>query len=574
MLILFLCFLASLEEIRKNKDKRKLHSNTYPSLLFETHPFIGFISGSLLSNGLPRLSHKNRTSVLALSPSKPRFKPVKATPLPFSILAIPKDFLASPEPLIWGLTERVIPDVPGTKLSWNNESDIQIYTRLVLKEIVDMLFINRFIDGSTKISSEVQFASAKPDLVMIVRNGFPIGVAECKIPSSSSFYDPNSELPAAMDDEHVFGQVYFYLIQLRCQFGVSNPFCLLSTYNYFKCFWLDDNQLVGVNRFLTIDQRSSEQLSSTNMSDASRSFLHSIKSVADAALQNPDTPAVMSSSTSSPTASSSKEPKLYCSEAVEFQDEKSVAFIASVIYKMSMCSINPPTMDTFSQHSLNIVYTKTSWLWENCAPFRNGIQLNHNRVPELDEPSERLVLIKYIDSGLHGHVWLVSDLCGRVGVVKFPKLSHNGTDSDSIVKSIESEVKIWKSIFMIDGVTMLTVCSTECLYTPLIDLFTAEDLNANRESVILDITNTIHLLASNGIEHMDVKLEHFGRYYKSPGVYVPVAIDFSVHKVHSPGYDANAISRRMLESFNGSLSRYPVISPPMTSESAHESGII
>ena len=127
--------------------------------------------------------------------------------------------LPYPETNIWN---RLIAE-KGNLGGYSSEADVNSYVKMVIEDILEALGIR----GKVTIRAEVEVMRNRPDFMLILVNGHPIGTIEGKQPGKDAMEHPN-----------ILGEVYDQLMHLHSIFRVNTPFAILTCYNQWRVCWL------------------------------------------------------------------------------------------------------------------------------------------------------------------------------------------------------------------------------------------------------------------------------------------------------------------------------------------------
>ena len=128
--------------------------------------------------------------------------------------------LPCPKDNVWNaLTEK------GHLGGYSNEAGVNEFVKRVIMDILDSIGVG----GKVTIRAEVEVMRNRPDFMLILVNGHPIGTIEGKQPGKDAMEHPN-----------ILGEVYDQLLHLRSIFRVDNPFAILTCYEKWRICWLDE----------------------------------------------------------------------------------------------------------------------------------------------------------------------------------------------------------------------------------------------------------------------------------------------------------------------------------------------
>jgi hypothetical protein len=140
---------------------------------------------------------------------------------PFSTLSDLKK-LPCPKTNLWNrLIEK------GHLGGYSNEAGVNQYVCLAIEDILEALGIREKVT----IRAEVEVMRNRPDFMLILVDGRPIGTIEVKQPGAVAMSHPN-----------ILGEVYDQLMHLHSIFRVKTPFAILTSYEQWRICWLDKGE--------------------------------------------------------------------------------------------------------------------------------------------------------------------------------------------------------------------------------------------------------------------------------------------------------------------------------------------
>ena len=98
---------------------------------------------------------------------------------------------------------------------YSNEAGVNKFVEMVIVDILEALGIR----GKVTIRAEVEVMRYRPDFMLILVNGHPVGTIEGKQPGKGAMEHPN-----------ILGEVYDQLMHLHSIFRVDTPFAILTCY--------------------------------------------------------------------------------------------------------------------------------------------------------------------------------------------------------------------------------------------------------------------------------------------------------------------------------------------------------
>jgi hypothetical protein len=108
----------------------------------------------------------------------------------------------------------------------NNEFPIRDRIAALLLDIAEML---GYPDEAIEILQEVKVAGVRPDLVIVFKIGRFVGAIEVKQPFASG-----------QTSAKISGEIFDQLMHLRTVYCCTTPLVVLSTYDMWQVFWLND----------------------------------------------------------------------------------------------------------------------------------------------------------------------------------------------------------------------------------------------------------------------------------------------------------------------------------------------
>jgi len=114
----------------------------------------------------------------------------------------------------------------GDLQSWASEMDVQQLVKAVLQDAITAAGLGHLL----KCYNELSIFKLRPDIwVVMNERGVPVGVCEVKKPGRTIINSPV-----------VHGQIYDYMLRLRSFHGLKHVFGIVSTYEQWRLYWLDD----------------------------------------------------------------------------------------------------------------------------------------------------------------------------------------------------------------------------------------------------------------------------------------------------------------------------------------------
>ena len=336
--------------------------------------------GRLVSNGLPPLGNHNLTNSQSASFGNHTPK-LNLDPI-LSVLEIPTELSLSAlsnneaHSFIW---KTISSD--GRLPSWSCETDIQVHVSNVLRDAI--VFSGIKLETYRETSLSVTNSSPRPDLLVFRSNGAFVGICEVKKPSKEG-NDLNK-------NKHL-NQISNYLLMAKHYHGLRKPIGIVSTYNEWKFYWLED-------------------------------------------APDADTPL---------TSRGKDQERLHETRTFRYDDLLLVEALVSIVAQMGMSFIAPPstflsqqsscdlTPDMWKTRKFALVGIPKSFKWRELP---QSLKLNFRlRDAELKE----FYLLEDFHGGADGRVWLATTPDGLLCVLKFSDLE------ESILKK---EAEVWNTVW-------------------------------------------------------------------------------------------------------------------------------
>lgn len=104
--------------------------------------------------------------------------------------------------------------------------DVQQLVKAVLQDAITAAGLGHML----KCYNELSIFKLRPDIWVVMNDrGVPVGVCEVKKPGRS-----------IINSSFVHGQIYDYMLRLRSFHGLRYVFGIVSTYEQWRLYWLDD----------------------------------------------------------------------------------------------------------------------------------------------------------------------------------------------------------------------------------------------------------------------------------------------------------------------------------------------
>lgn len=469
---------------------------------------------SILTHGLPELGPLSETTKFTSNPSVPTEEQHAAARLQISTFVALSDLgeLPYPKTNIWN---QLVGET-GTLGGYSSEADVNSHVKKVIVDILESLGIREKVT----IREEVEVMRNRPDFMLILVNGHPIGTIEGKQPGKDAMEHPN-----------ILGEVYDQLLHLRSIFRVNTPFTILTCYDQWRICWLNDQdscERAGMNRIPTPVAYATPVDRKQNSEDALECM--SIENKTDSP-PLPETPSRAQGCAPLPVVDDSEPPRddeelrkddyprTFCgTESLHWKNRELPFMLASVIQKMMLArQEGTPTV-------LRLANETTS-AWKRAPRF---VSLRFDLC--ISSAVKNFFLWEDIGKGADGRAFLVSGgTKNAVGVLKF-------FFSDAERKA-KYEMQMWMAVYsqllpVAKTLRTLQVLGNTALLMPWFQApkRTKSELDAINVTLRDDFMK-------KGIRHDDVAWRNVG-VYREGGRTKAVVFDMQrVHRVEQGPHD-------------------------------------
>ena len=222
-----------------------------------------------------------------------------------------------------------------THLEWDSETDILVYVKLVLDDAISAAGLQ----GEIICLNELGIFCVRPDMWILVREGFPIGVIEVKKPGKD-----------IMNSSQLHGQIFDYMMRLRSFYGQKHVFGIVSTYSEWRIYWLSNSDCDKAASATKV--KPSHNPTSFEDIDSIPEWLEDIEDDTTQDLIPPST----------------EKRILHGTNVIKYNSQTLAYTLASVILKMySSPHITVPLVDSNRSY---ILLNETSWYWVH---FNRGL---------------------------------------------------------------------------------------------------------------------------------------------------------------------------------------------------------
>jgi hypothetical protein len=299
-----------------------------------------------------------------------------------------------------------------------------------------------------------------------------------------------------MANTRVHGQVLDYLRLLKNYYGLLNPFCILTTFDEWRVFWLSDMER-------DVEVTPTERV-------AAEAPKHHMWPTILTELAREDPPR-----RSLPAA----DRKLCCSLIYSTDHADLLKFISSVVKKMQASEIRPPEFNDLSRTIVQV--GRNGWTWQ-VLEARSSFSWDCSVPPNDGDP--KYYLLTPLGVGQEGRVWLACTNDKRLFAIKFKHPRRPGGEGLSEVESrmtkaefkeeqenrVQREAQNWQWSQPEVGSNVRTEHLDNCLtlLMPFIPQKSGErslvEKNAAEAAVVA--------FGNNGFLHKDLGWRHIGFY--------------------------------------------------------------
>jgi hypothetical protein len=456
----------------------------------------------IFSDGLPELGPLSETTKFTSNPSIPTEEQHATASLQIATFSILSDLeeLPCPKTNIWN---HVISET-DTLGGYSNEADVNSHVKMVIEDILEALGIR----GKVTIRAEVEVMRNRPDFMLILVNGHPIGMIKCKQPGKDAMEHPN-----------ILGEVYDQLMHLHSIFRVNTPFAILTCYEKWRICWLCKNDSIEIAGMGKLPKPSLYQTPVKQTQECINTFEGNLGDKPPPP-QLPPTPSLKRGfgllQEVDDAESDVVEDKLdmddemirrFCGTTVMEWDDRSLpAILASVIKKMMLARQG-------AEPTVLRLTNETTSAWKK-APQQAS--LNFDRC--LSGAVKNFYFWEDLGHGADGRAFLVSGgTRGAVGVLKF-------FFQDPEAKA-QYEEKMWKAVYshlppVANTVRIVKVMGQTALLMPWFQCpkRTQLELDAVQKTLSEDFKN-------KGMRHEDIAWRNVGLYHGDNGELQAVVFD-------------------------------------------------
>lgn len=397
-----------------------------------------------------------------------------------------------------------------TAAGWLTESDIQTFVHNVLSCIVVELFGEH---TELVVRKELSFAKWRPDilvLIMTVRGAeIVVGVCEVKVP------DPEGTGSMAMDDKIVLGQLFTYMNTARSLSGVRKSFGILSTYRHWRICWLPDAFDVAAETKMRDFVAINDAAMATAALPREFEMLPDLNRCSPLVWNEPPVSTEIMNDTAVPRI-------LHSTPAFSWDDPSLIDHLGSVVWKMATTEREAPVFAAKDRNQLfATTFTKTFSVATLPSNFVFQIGPLPSNLGQADL-RHRFFLLKDLQGGRDGRVWLGATNSGACCVIKFLKMPRHErpeefTDeelsaelSSTMVKAQE-EAAMWRTLWNLDAVA-LKLAGKPVVVLPWLKTLDENSREWHDPEVVHLIADAVHIMVTKGICHNDIEKRHVGLY--------------------------------------------------------------
>jgi hypothetical protein len=354
-------------------------------------------------------------------PTEEQHAAAKLSISPFSNLSdLPE--LPYPKTNIWNQ----VLDETDTLGGYSNEAGVNSQVEKVITDILESMGVR----GKVTLRAEVEVMRTRPDFMLILINGHPIGTIKGKQPGLVAMSHPN-----------ILGEVYDQLMHLHSIFRVNTPFAILTSYEEWRICWLnhqDSNELAVLDKLPPSISYQTPVKQKQELGNASEDMNLGDETPSP---QLPPTPSrkrgverlqeVVDDDDAESDVEGISDDKIrnFCGTVVMKWDDKSLpGVLASVIKKMMLARQG-------AEPTVSRLANETTSAWKRAPPHSS---LKYNLC--IAGAVKNFFLLEDLGHGADGRAFLVSGgTKGAVGVLKFFY-----ADPD---KKAQREENMWKKVY-------------------------------------------------------------------------------------------------------------------------------
>jgi hypothetical protein len=410
-------------------------------------------------------------------------------------------------------------------LKYSTETDIAVLVSSTLIDIATAIARPLGDARRLNIGHGLELVGDRPDIWVMLRRGRPVGVVEVKKPDIGQ-KEPGGD---ALSHKKILGELYDYMMTLRCFEGLERVYGILTTYDEWRICWLEDTD---------DDARSTDMPAAPAATDEPRQAVPNLfdglplwpftKEMVRADIPcEVMTQLQLSTSGNSAGGAAATEPKrrFFATEVIKRSDTNLVAVLASVLIKMASSPSKPVTEQLDDKRRYRTV-DGGQWRWTKLAVERCTFQRWIN--PSVSKYS----LLAPLGHGASARAYLA--LGGEaVCVLKFPL--HATT-----TESRQQELTRWKKIWGADLVKEQTLADEHVLVLPYVK--TCHGSVEEQTEVVREAARkaVIHMV-NKGFWHKDCCWRHVGLCYQAGVGTCAVLIDLeNVDEITTEGQKAAA----------------------------------
>ena len=355
------------------------------------------------------------------------------------------------------------------------------------------------VEGEVRIREEVEIMRNRPDFMLILVNGHPIGTIEGKQPGLRAMTHPN-----------ILGEVYDQLVHLRSIFRVDHPFAILTSYEEWRICWLNDNERYELTELpvhgpphTPVKTKTTGESKSCEKDKDSPALPQTPSRQQGVGKLQKDNE---NDSDVSQNFDDDDNREFCATEVINWQDGTLPKILVSVIQKMMISQL----LDT-NPTVLRLANATTS-AWKK-APDRSTLNFDLF----ISKSVKNFFLWEDLGTGADGRAFLVSGgTKGAVGVLKF---FHKDAERKALY-----EERMWKTIYShlapVSSPRIVQVMGATALLMPWFQCpgRTEQEL----EAVKLTLTNDFQ---KKGLRHDDVAWRNVGIYQSEHGQIKAVVFD-------------------------------------------------
>jgi hypothetical protein len=375
--------------------------------------------------------------------------------------------------------EKPLPSLLWTQqsfgMTWGSEKSVVSYVKFFLMDIL----LGLGLSESIRVEEDyTMFSEFKPDIYVIWKEAWPIGVVEVKKPTED-----------ILDAPVVWGQIFDYMAALREFQGLQDVFGIVTTYEKWRLCWLPESDAVAAEVTPVLapaTQRASpfrpELPPPPNWKFRCNTEAENFNKISKRGQQKFD------------------DRKFSGTAVLDWDHPMLGQSIASLICKMAASPITFPAPERLLSRRFTLCFTKDMIQWRT----RDTDKVRFDVFP--DKGNKIFFLLADLHGGADGHVWLATTNGGIGCVLKMSR--HHSAAAD-----IELESARWNQLWKTSTYTLSLVGRTVVVLPYVRSV--RSTLGEVSKSIKTATIEAITIMADAGMRHKDLKWEHVGSYVRN-----------------------------------------------------------